>query len=194
MKNSSRRRRRRRQGPMRLFKSHGCRGWNFTTDLYRILEHTLDSLHWERTLVRPPGIPTPIVKPGLQIDAIMPMVQRMFDELPSVFKETKVMTGDAALDMYSFQAANIIVTLQVGGMGDLRGGGGGLMGPYLFFPLPQTVKMAVSCSGTVSMAERCSIAGELLDALDNIPTAYMQAISAPFVRNSEMTRPPRRPL
>jgi hypothetical protein len=31
------------------------------------------------------------------------------------------------------------------------------------------------------MPERCNIAGELLDALANIPTAYMQAISAPFV-------------
>jgi hypothetical protein len=171
------------------FQVSWMRGWNFTTDLYRILEHTLDSLHWERTLVRPPGIPTPIVKPGLQIDAVMPMVQRMFDELPSVFKETKVMTGDAALDMYSFQAANIIVTLQVGVMGDLMRiyPADGTMS---FLPFPQTVKMAVSCSGAVSMEERCSIAGELLDALDNIPTAYMQAISAPFVRNSEMTRPP----
>jgi hypothetical protein len=44
----------------------------------------------------------------------MPLVNRLYMDLPQIFKETKVMTGDPTVDMYSFQAANIIVTLQVG--------------------------------------------------------------------------------
>lgn len=40
----------------------------------------------------------------------------------------------------------------------------------------------------MSMADRCQIAGELLDILANIPTAYMQLISAPFVRRFAFIR------
>jgi len=137
------------------------RGWNLVTDLYRILEHTLDTITWDRrnaSMDRFRNLPHPIAPASVPIESVMPLVDQLYMDLPQIFKQTKVMTGDSTVDMYSFQAANIIVTLQ-------------------------TVKMAVSCSGTVSMAERCNIAGELLDALANIPTAYMQAISAPFLHH-----------
>lgn len=41
--------------------------------------------------------------------------------------------------------------------------------------------MSIACSHPMSMAERCAVASELLDSLAQIPTAYMLAISAPFV-------------
>jgi hypothetical protein len=94
------------------------RGWNVITDLYRVLEHTLDSITWDRrngSVDRSRNLPHPIAPASLPIDAVMPVVNRLYMDLPPIFKETKVMTGDPAVDMYSFQAANIIVTLQVRG-------------------------------------------------------------------------------
>lgn len=46
----------------------------------------------------------------------------------------------------------------------------------------QTLKMVLAGSEESSVSQKCAIAGELLDALANVPTAYIQAISAPTVR------------
>ena len=45
----------------------------------------------------------------------------------------------------------------------------------------QTVKMVLAGAEESSVEKRCSIAGELLDALAAIPTAYIAAISSPMV-------------
>lgn len=52
----------------------------------------------------------------------------------------------------------------------------------------KAVRMAIACCQPMSMADRCQIAGELLDVLANIPTAYMQLISALFVRRFAFIR------
>lgn len=41
----------------------------------------------------------------------------------------------------------------------------------------QTVKMVVAgaSENTSSVAERCAIAGDLLDAISNVPTAYIRS-------------------
>ena len=41
--------------------------------------------------------------------------------------------------------------------------------------------MLLACSEEISMTRRCEIAGELLDALADIPIVYMKMISVPFV-------------
>jgi hypothetical protein len=48
----------------------------------------------------------------------------------------------------------------------------------------QTVKMVVAgaSENTSSVAERCAIAGDLLDAISNVPTAYIR--SATIVSNN----------
>jgi hypothetical protein len=46
----------------------------------------------------------------------------------------------------------------------------------------QTLKMVLAGGEESSVGQRCAIAGELLDALATVPTAYIQAISAPTVR------------
>lgn len=51
----------------------------------------------------------------------------------------------------------------------------------------QTLKMVLAGSEESSVSQKCAIAGELLDALANVPTAYIQAISAPTV--SPLERP-----
>ncbi len=45
----------------------------------------------------------------------------------------------------------------------------------------QTVKMVLAGAEESSVERRCAIAGELLDALSAIPTAYIAAISSPMV-------------
>jgi hypothetical protein len=93
------------------------RGWNVITDLYRVLEHTLDSITWDKrnaSVNWSCNLPHPIAPASVPIESVMPLMNRLYMDLPQIFKETKVMTGDPTVDMYSFQAANIIVTLQVG--------------------------------------------------------------------------------
>lgn len=45
----------------------------------------------------------------------------------------------------------------------------------------QTLRMVVAGTGESSVSQRCEIAGNLLDAISNVPTAYIYASSAPVV-------------
>lgn len=45
----------------------------------------------------------------------------------------------------------------------------------------QTVKMVMLGLEEATVERRCAVAGELLDALATVPTAYIQAISSPIV-------------
>ncbi|GMK60090.1 hypothetical protein CspeluHIS016_0903070 [Cutaneotrichosporon spelunceum] len=135
-------------------------GWNFTTDLYRILEHALDQLRTKHLNAdRPSDIsnfystrsgPTP--QQGLDF------VAQLYAKLPEDFKGAKAMTGDMKEDRYGFQAADIVVTMQ-------------------------TVKMVMLGLEDANVERRCAVAGELLDALSNVPTAYIQAISSPIMHH-----------
>lgn len=46
----------------------------------------------------------------------------------------------------------------------------------------QTVKMVMAGTEQASVSQRCMIAGELLDGLASVPTAYIHASSTPMVR------------
>jgi hypothetical protein len=92
---------------------HWLRGWNFTTDLYRILEHALD--HFRRRRIKQ-QMPSPFKAYSddfpLQ-SSVMDTVMSMYAQLPQRFKETPPITVDPTEIRYSFQAANIVATLQV---------------------------------------------------------------------------------
>lgn len=45
----------------------------------------------------------------------------------------------------------------------------------------QTVKMVVAGSSVASVSQRCGIIGDLLDALSNVPTAYIHLTGPPVV-------------
>lgn len=137
---------------------HWTEGWNTVTDLYRILERIteVDALGKGALLPGPPALPIEFRDQGVLISTTWPAVRALYDALPPSLRECAPLTGNVSRDIYSFTAANLNVTLQA-------------------------VRMAIACSNPISMAERCNIAGELLDTLARIPTAYMQGISAPFV-------------
>lgn len=94
--------------------SSWLRGWNFTTDLYRILEHVMDQYH--RLKGRSASLPT--VTELFTSDTpsqakILEHVMALYNQLPQRFKETPEIEGDASEDRSNFQAANITATLQV---------------------------------------------------------------------------------
>ncbi len=89
-------------------------GWNFTTDLYRILEHVMDQYH--RLKGRRASLPTAtdlFTSDTPSQAKILAHVMELYDQLPQRFKETLEVGADASEDRFNFQAANITATLQV---------------------------------------------------------------------------------
>lgn len=100
--------------------SSWLRGWNFTTDLYRILERVMDVIATNRIQSARAG-PPPLsilthsigTDAGPSLGSVMPYVNGMYDRLPAIFKQVRPMTGNLDADIDSFQAANIVVTIYV---------------------------------------------------------------------------------
>lgn len=91
------------------------------TDFYRTMDRIMDAaaadVRWNMRR-RPPDLPIPFSPPGpLQVPAAWTAVGDMYGSLPSIFKHAAPLTGNLGRDMYSFQAANLNVTLQVGNGG-----------------------------------------------------------------------------
>jgi hypothetical protein len=100
------------------------RGWNFTTDLYRVLERVMDVIAASRHLttsagppplaILDPNIGTNLASPSApSLGSVMSYVNGLYDALPDTFKQVLPMTGNLEADIKSFQAANIIVTIYV---------------------------------------------------------------------------------
>lgn len=132
------------------------RGWNFTTDLYRILEHAIDGQRqMQRTANESPWSlfrPTPVPHP-----LIMEHVHSLFSALPSQLQSTKPATGDPEHDIVGFQSANIQATLQL-------------------------LSMVLSSSEAQGVEEKCEVAGNVLSVFSTVPIEYLKAISSPLVR------------
>ena len=134
------------------------RGWNFTTDLYRILEHVIAQfrhrrLHQKSFLIEIFG-DSPAVSAGSVLDHVM----FMYSQLPQKFKETPAVICNQAQDRYGFQAANITATIQL-------------------------LRMVLFAAGGASIEQRCEVASEVVDAFLRIPVAYLMAISSPLLHH-----------
>ncbi|WVQ71063.1 hypothetical protein IAR50_000588 [Cryptococcus sp. DSM 104548] len=141
------------------------RGWNFTVDLYRILEHAVSRLRTRNHTFDAGNQIAAMFLDGrvgsnaeLKPIELLVMVEKLYNDLPPELKGTSEMTGDVEKDRYGFQAANILVTMQ-------------------------TVKMVVAGMAEWSVEQRCAIAGELLEAFATVPRAYIQAISTPLLHH-----------
>jgi hypothetical protein len=122
--------------------------------MYRVLEHLVGRLKTRR--LQPDSITEMFMTPGPSSTQVMELLNARYANLPAVYRSTRIMTGDIKVDRFGFQAANIAITFQ-------------------------TVKLVLAGAENHSVARSCEIAGELLDALANIPTSYIMAISAPMV-------------
>ena len=89
-------------------------GWNFTTELYRILEHAMDEFHRRQPQNIGPFPPSDLFHPSAPPQSVvLNKIILMHENLPARFKEPKGVVGELTADRYSFQAANITATLQV---------------------------------------------------------------------------------
>lgn len=135
------------------------KGWNFTTDLYRTLEHATERFRRRRA-----GGSTNVLgnlleqsATSLSSETILDLVEVMYSNLHPRFKETH-QSGDPVQDRLNIQTANIIATTQLLRMVVLGG------------ELEEA-----------SSEKRCQVASELLDAFSTIPARHLRAISAPLV-------------
>lgn len=133
------------------------RGWNFTTDLYRVLEHVVDG---NRRRFSSANGTTPVWPlfgpPSMSEPTVMEQVLAMYSALPSQFRETPPVTGDISKDLFGFQSANIQATLQL-------------------------LRMLLLSAEEIGVDRKCDVAGELLSVFSKVPAEYLKAISSPLV-------------
>lgn len=133
------------------------RGWNFTTDLYRILEHVIDGNRRPFSSANGTTEVCSLFSPFFMSEpAVMDRVLTMYSALPSQFRETPPTTGDMSKDLFGFQSANIMATLQL-------------------------LRMMLLSAEEIGVERKCDVAGELLRAFSNVPIEYLKAISSPLV-------------
>jgi hypothetical protein len=134
-------------------------GWNFITDMYRVLEHAVDS---QRRRTRPDNGTTDVWSlfgpPEMAGSWLMDHVVAMYAALPPQFHETRPVIGDLSQDIFGFQSANIQATLQL-------------------------LRMVVSSNGDQGMDEKCHVAGQVLSVFSKVPVEYLKAISSPLLHH-----------
>jgi hypothetical protein len=136
------------------------RGWNVTTDLYRILEHTIKQVRSSRQGLKTDRAPvTHLLGPERFNQALVAEgIHRLYSSLPARFKDFSVpVTGNPTEDIYGFQAANIQATLQL-------------------------ARMTLSSIDTENdVHQKCVVAEELLSAMHNVCPRFLTVISTPLV-------------
>jgi hypothetical protein len=139
-------------------RSQWMRGWNFTTDLYRLLEHAVDCQRRRspsntdgKTGVWSLFRPAP-----MSASLVMDHVLSMYSSLPAQFRETPPVTGDPAQDIVGFQSANIQATLQL-------------------------LRMVLFANEDPAADGKCDVAGQVLSVFSKVPVEYLKAISSPLV-------------
>jgi hypothetical protein len=137
-------------------------GWNFTTDLYRILEHALDSFrrrHPQSTLRS--SIESIFGDMPLTEASVLDAILNMYQGLPARFKETPTVSDtDTKEHRLNFQTANIAATIQL-------------------------VRMVLFAAEDATVEQKCRTASELLQAFSDVPAIYLRAISSPLLHHLE---------
>ncbi|BCS23705.1 putative C6 transcription factor [Aspergillus puulaauensis] len=134
-------------------------GWNFITDMYRVLEHAVDS---QRRRIVPNNGTTDVwslFSPSQMAGSwLMDHVVAMYAALPPQFHQTQPVIGDLSQDIFGFQSANIQATLQL-------------------------LRMVVSSNGDQGVDEKCDVAGQVLSVFSKVPVEYLKAISSPLLHH-----------
>lgn len=135
-------------------------GWNAVTDFYRVLEHVLMQFRDRRARSSSRSWLHDIFQdnPTFSQASVLDCVMRMYRDLPHCFKETPPFTFNASVDRFGFQAANITATLQL-------------------------LRMVLLSASGASVADRCQVASEVINAFIAVPNSYHQAISAPLLHH-----------
>lgn len=135
------------------------RGWNFTTDLYRVLEYAVDCHRRQSTQSNGTRRVWSLFGTAAMSEAsVMEQVLPMYSALPPQFRETLPITEDPGKDLFGFQSANIQATLQL-------------------------LRMVLFSAEDSGVEKKCDVAGELLSVFSKVPVEYLRAISSPLVGN-----------
>lgn len=135
-------------------------GWNFTTDLYRILEHAICHFHMKQASMQKRNFLHDIfgVRDTASQASVLGNVIEMYSNLPQCFKETPPVTHDLTADRFGFQAANLAATIQL-------------------------LRMVLFAGSGASIDSRCQVASDVVNAFVSIPAAYLRAISLPLLHH-----------
>lgn len=134
------------------------KGFNFCTDLYRIVERIEGTVRTEQQAT--------VIEPGGRIESFLAesypsrklasdslhLVSQLYEDLPEELKRPRALTGDLRADRYGFVACNVLLTTQ-------------------------TLRMLLIGTGKPNVHRRCAVASELLDELSTIPIAFFHASS-----------------
>ncbi|CAD0086507.1 unnamed protein product [Aureobasidium vineae] len=135
------------------------KGWNFVTDLYRILEHAVDRLgHLRNPVKRTPSVLGDIDQGSPQQTSVLTNIMNLYEQLPPVFKATQPLTGRLERDLFGFQAANIAASLQL-------------------------VRMVLFTTENSTVDQKCQVASEVINGFASVPVAYLRAISSPLLHH-----------
>ncbi len=135
--------------------THWIVGWNFTTDLYRMLEHHLVRLRSRSSKFNVCGDPSS--SPSLLFSTSKDRVAELYSTLPPVFKELQPATGNPERDIYGFQSANIQATMAL-------------------------VRMVhLSLEDGADVETKCSVVSDVLVTFHQVPKPYLRAISTPLI-------------
>ncbi|EMC98438.1 hypothetical protein BAUCODRAFT_57745, partial [Baudoinia panamericana UAMH 10762] len=144
-----------------LNENNWLHGFNFVTDLYRILELTIKRMRGIRD-VRDDrmSITRLLIVDGIPEEQIMDNVIRIYHELPQIFKAYDLpLSGDRRQNLIGSQAANIQVTLQL-------------------------VRMTVfSTNSQQNVNQKCCIAEQFLATYHEIAQHHLRAISIPLIHH-----------
>jgi len=132
-------------------------GWNFTTDLYRILEHAVDECHRRRpSNTAPFSLGDLLGRETPNQSVTLKKVIAMHDALPPRFKETRLNPHDGhegLEDKFSFQAANITATLQL-------------------------VRMILFTTEAATVEQKYSVARDVLNGFARVPVVFLRTVSS----------------
>ena len=139
----------------------GCwlHGWNFTTDLYRVMQTSIDEVRARRNSAnaRLRQIPALNKATAFSRSEVLLQVFQVYAGLPADFRTPPSMTGIQAKDIFGFQFANIQATLA-------------LLRMVLF-----------SGEEKIDVETKCQVANELISTFASVPTPYLKAISTPLI-------------
>jgi hypothetical protein len=89
-------------------------GWNFATDLFRVLEHALDGFRKRSPDTDHTKFVAEVWKMHLPKQAsVLNAIMHKYEALPMRFRQTLPISRDPREDLFSFQAAHIAATIQV---------------------------------------------------------------------------------
>jgi len=134
-------------------------GWNFVTDLHRVLEHS--SYHSQR--LRKPDYRMPYLKSIFTaVPASPPFVLQNvmagYEALPPLLKKPRPITGNRHEDLFGYQAANIAVAMQ-------------------------SVRLVLFTTEPHTVTQKCAVAQEVMSGFAAIPNAYLRTACVPALRH-----------